>query len=103
MEYYMHILPGEILIRTSLLQNNEKKMSSVRSCLRSISGVIAVQGNKARGSLLIAYDKRNTSYLAILRQLQQQEFMPAVTWGALKVRAPESAPKVARGTRRVLQ
>jgi len=87
MDYYMHILPGRIRIRSSILRNNDSKILSVSQCLKSIQGVVSVRENKTVGSVLIHYDKRNISYQRILKQLAQQEFMPVVTWSSLKVRS----------------
>lgn len=84
MDYYMHILPGKICIRTSVLRRDEVEVFPVSRCLKAIQGVTSVKINNVIGSVLIDYDRSAISYHVILKQLAQQGFVP-VSWSTPKV------------------
>jgi hypothetical protein len=85
MNYYMHILPGRIRIRTSVLQKNDPGMDYVQRLLHSIEGVLSVHVNPRIGSVLIHYNQRLISSHLILNQLARSGYAPSINWG-LKVR-----------------
>jgi hypothetical protein len=88
MNYYMHILPGRIRIRTSVLQKNDSGMDYVQRLLRSIEGVSTVHVNSRTGSVLIHFNQRLISSHFILSQLAKTGYAPSINWG-LKVRHPK--------------
>lgn len=80
MDYYIHMLPGRIRIRTTALQKNDLGIHSASKLLKIIRGVISVKGNSRTGSVLVYYDSHQVSSQWILCKLAHQGFIPAIQW-----------------------
>ena len=79
MDYYMHVLPGRIRIRTSVLQRNDIKLFRINKFLKSIQGVVSIQENRRIGSVLVHYNQNRTSSQQILSQLKYSGHVPEMT------------------------
>lgn len=87
MDYYMHVLPGRIRIRTSEFRRNKAGILSASQFLKSMGGVICVKTNDAIGSLLIDHDRSVISSQVIVHQLAQNGFFPGINFNGPKVRS----------------
>ena len=85
MEYYMHVLPGRIQIRTSVLRKNKAGIFSASQFLKSLQGVLCVKTNDAIGSLLIYYDRSVITSQVIVNRLACQGFVPGVAFNVPKM------------------
>jgi len=91
MTYYLHVLPGKIRIRTSVLQQNEVGAFSVNKCLNSITGVFLVEISTLTGSILVHYEPNRVSSQTILSKLAQDGFVTEINWTSTGLRTDPSA------------
>ena len=86
MDYYMHLLPGRIRIRTSALRKNESGVFSVGSFLKTLEGITSVKINHVIGSVLIDYNRNIVSSQMIINQLARNGYFPPFNWVDPKAR-----------------
>lgn len=76
MDYYMHLIPGRIRIRTQTLKSAEAKLETVGTILNTIRGITSVK--TVLGSLLICYDRSQISSQSILHEMIKKGLFPAI-------------------------
>ncbi len=79
MDYYMHLIPGRIRIRTHAFRRIDEDGVLVRQYIDSIQGVTSVNYNQVAGSVSICYDRSLISSQNIIQELTKKGLFPAIS------------------------
>lgn len=76
MNYYCHITPGRLRIKTPVIKQNPVEIEKVRGILESLSGVDAVSINALTGSITINHSGCEKDSESILNIFKEKGYYP---------------------------
>ena len=74
MSHYYHDIPGRLRVKNPALKGNQVQCRSVQDFLGLHAGVQAAAANPVTGSVVINYDPKITSSMAIMDMLSQKGY-----------------------------